>query len=135
MTPLSGSTPTKGTGHPAMTNSNNFGNLGGVQGGSSIGNDPNAPFSQRIIDYSSMYRENASQDSRVALAQQQDQVEVPQEVRDHLNQVPDPQAFVEHIAALIRANGGPESSKAIGAVNAYVAQIDAQTAPLMKSIR
>jgi hypothetical protein len=133
--PPGASTPVKGTGHPAMTNGNNFGNLGGVQGGAGTGmaNDPNVPFSQRIIDYSSMYRENASQDSRVALAQQQAMQEAPPEVRKYLDQIPDPQTFVEQLAKIIQANGGPEAPKAIEAANAYAAQIEAKVAPLMQS--
>jgi hypothetical protein len=187
-TPANGaSAPNSSTGHPAMTNGNNFGNLGGVQGGYDMANypnvpfsqhnidyspvyrnnvpqyytnpnvpfseriidyssmyrnnapqyytDPNVPFSERIIDYSSMYRENASQNARVALAQAQNKLQVPPEVQDYLNQIPDLQDVVQHIIALIKANGGPESPKAIQAANAYVAQIESKVDPLLKAMK
>jgi hypothetical protein len=126
------SKPTSPTGHPNLTNGSNFGNLGGVQGNPNLGpSNSNVPFSNRVIDYSTMYRENSVDDNRVVVAQMDQKVSIPAEAYAQINQAPDLESFMQQIIQVLQSNGGPDNPKAIEAVNAYIANVNSKIQPIM----
>jgi hypothetical protein len=121
-----------------MTNSNSFGNLGGVQHGGGAGskkldvNQFNEPF-MNVVDYSSMYRENSnSDDKRVTTAQAQQAI--PQEVVQHIQQIPDVNKFNQRVISYLQANGGPYSAMSLKALNEYLESMEALLGPLQKGL-
>jgi hypothetical protein len=126
---------TSPAGHPNLTNGSNFGNLGGVQGNPIVGpNDPKVPFSNRVIDYSTMYRENSVEDNRVVVAQMDQKVPIPAEAYAQLSQAPDLEGFMQQMIQILQSNGGPDNPEAVKAVDAYISRVNSQIQPIMNVI-
>jgi hypothetical protein len=131
VSPNNTQTNSSSSGHPHMTNGNNFGSLGGIQSAPDMfGNDT---FTNKVVDYSSMFRENSTNDLRISLAQSMIQ-EAPEEAKEYLASIPDVHQFVQNIISIINQHGGPESTKAIEHANQYVGTIADKTDLISKTI-